>query len=625
MKLVSLLLAPLSLVSVAHAGCGLDIFGVCGGAKDVAGALDRLPDNIRQAAQKILDHLFEVDFPPAVDKVTAAAKEVEDRALEDYKEAINATRLQLQELAEFAVQRAEELMKDAQRSVEEVVMLVEKETTKNMQKIIADVDKRVNALLDRLEKIGQELFCAVTGYVDTFEKMFASYFESVDCECVQEMLKDNPGLKQDCKCSNCFHIGGWYPSCRCNPWSLHFGPGWYNRGKYQYLRCHIEKPIDWERWTVDQIVNQLSIVQEASLSFRCLEDLQPGSTVNKKYFSEEFVHYAEQMLVWGDNRASSDDVSSPLIIEAPSPSVSNSSLSLSSSTAYIAASLKALRSPAPSPSLPAPANEETNESALTVSFTVDTETVDTPPAFLPVKEETNTGAKKSKHAQKQKQAREGEDPSTDCKGLTVAECASKVMKALQSQKAELDAAMASFTEREKALATREEMQKAVEAVNATAIEAKEAASKTVSTGTIVAMASSEVPEGFLFCDGSTISRLDYVSLFKVVGETFGAGDGSSTFNLPDLRGRTLIGHGQGVGLTERVVGSTGGNETHKLSESEMPSHSHSVTIFQGQYPQSGKSTNCWSGTRTAESAKAGGDKPHNNMQPFAVVKYYIKA
>ena len=79
------------------------------------------------------------------------------------------------------------------------------------------------------------------------------------------------------------------------------------------------------------------------------------------------------------------------------------------------------------------------------------------------------------------------------------------------------------------------------------------------------------PEGYLFCDGSAVSRTTYATLFGVIGTTFGAGDGSTTFNVPDLGGRVPL----GVSSTH-LLGSTGGSETVTLTESELPSHVHEV-------------------------------------------------
>ena len=77
------------------------------------------------------------------------------------------------------------------------------------------------------------------------------------------------------------------------------------------------------------------------------------------------------------------------------------------------------------------------------------------------------------------------------------------------------------------------------------------------------------PVGWLLCDGRAVSRTAYAALFAKIGTTYGAGDGSTTFNLPDPQGRALIGAGSGSGLTTRALGAKGGTEP-----SNMPSHNH---------------------------------------------------
>jgi microcystin-dependent protein len=90
-------------------------------------------------------------------------------------------------------------------------------------------------------------------------------------------------------------------------------------------------------------------------------------------------------------------------------------------------------------------------------------------------------------------------------------------------------------------------------------------------------AAAVIPAGWLLCDGAAKSRATYAALFGVIGTTWGPGDGVSTFNLPDLRGRSLVGNGTGAGLTNRVIGTTGGEENHTLITNELSNHSHTVT------------------------------------------------
>jgi microcystin-dependent protein len=144
------------------------------------------------------------------------------------------------------------------------------------------------------------------------------------------------------------------------------------------------------------------------------------------------------------------------------------------------------------------------------------------------------------------------------------------------------------------------------------------------SGAILQFAGSSAPANWLLCDGSLVSRTTYATLFGVVGTNYGAGDGSTTFKLPDMRGRVPIGAGQGSSLTNRVIAATGGAETHTLLESEMPSHTHDLPLqsvgpagggFLSGYPSTGSGI---------VSSSKGGDAPHNNMQPFLVVNHIIK-
>ena len=98
-------------------------------------------------------------------------------------------------------------------------------------------------------------------------------------------------------------------------------------------------------------------------------------------------------------------------------------------------------------------------------------------------------------------------------------------------------------------------------------------------GIVIPFGGASAPEGYLLCNGAAVSRSDYATLFGVIGTTYGAGDGSTTFNVPDLSGRVVI----GVSGTHALA-STGGSETVTLSANELPAHSHEV-------PQHGHANN----------------------------------
>ena len=135
---------------------------------------------------------------------------------------------------------------------------------------------------------------------------------------------------------------------------------------------------------------------------------------------------------------------------------------------------------------------------------------------------------------------------------------------------------------------------------------------------------------------TAVSRTTYAALFTALGTTYGTGDGSTTFNLPDLRGRVIAGKddmgttsadrltNQTGGLDGDTLGATGGAETHTLLEAELPSHTHSV-------PQGGAGASNYALGGPAGSFSAaqttgsvGSDTPHNNVQPTIVLNYIIK-
>lgn len=146
---------------------------------------------------------------------------------------------------------------------------------------------------------------------------------------------------------------------------------------------------------------------------------------------------------------------------------------------------------------------------------------------------------------------------------------------------------------------------------------------------------------FLICQGQAVSRTTYADLFAVIGTAFGAGDGSTTFNLPDGRGRTLVGVGAGPSLTNRAMGAKGGEESHVLTATEQASMGVSgsfsgsgsgtanipvqggggITNVIGANPASANSATFGVGVPVSVSGSisgtaSGGGGAHNNMQPF---------
>jgi microcystin-dependent protein len=146
-------------------------------------------------------------------------------------------------------------------------------------------------------------------------------------------------------------------------------------------------------------------------------------------------------------------------------------------------------------------------------------------------------------------------------------------------------------------------------------------------GTICAFGGTNIPDGWLLCDGHAVDGQKYPALFSAIGNSWGAGDGGdSGFNVPDLRGRCGIGAGTGISLSPRTLGQTGGEESHVLLLQELPAHAHGIGIYMGEGERipmpSGSYSAGYQGERS--TGNAGGNQPHNNMQPFGVVNYIIK-
>jgi microcystin-dependent protein len=158
------------------------------------------------------------------------------------------------------------------------------------------------------------------------------------------------------------------------------------------------------------------------------------------------------------------------------------------------------------------------------------------------------------------------------------------------------------------------------------------------TGLVLPFAGSVAPTGFLLCYGQAVSRTTYAALFSVISTTYGVGDGSSTFNVPDLRGRIIAGLDNLGGSSANRITDTGadslagtfGAETHTLTTAEMPSHTHD--IMNGSTGNSGSGyiivdaieNNNTSGTLYAAALATGGGGAHNNVQPTLFMSYIIK-
>jgi microcystin-dependent protein len=150
-------------------------------------------------------------------------------------------------------------------------------------------------------------------------------------------------------------------------------------------------------------------------------------------------------------------------------------------------------------------------------------------------------------------------------------------------------------------------------------------------GVINPFGGTTAPEGWLLCNGQAISRTDYADLFDVIGTAFGSGDGSTTFNVPDMRGKVPVGFNSSETEFDNL-GETGGEKTHTLQISEIPSHNHSYSYMTtGATPTYGRCTFTgagegynFSGT-TKNTENKGGGESHNNLQPYNTVNFIIKA
>ena len=150
------------------------------------------------------------------------------------------------------------------------------------------------------------------------------------------------------------------------------------------------------------------------------------------------------------------------------------------------------------------------------------------------------------------------------------------------------------------------------------------------------------PKGWAFCDGQLLPLSQNTALFSLLGTTYG-GNGKSTFALPDLQGRAPMHPGQGPGLSLHDLGETGGTEFVTLLESEMPAHSHGMTVSSqlglenqvnvsntGQKFAMGDGINLYGPANSNLApmafqalAPAGGSLPHNNMQPYLTFNFNI--
>lgn len=142
--------------------------------------------------------------------------------------------------------------------------------------------------------------------------------------------------------------------------------------------------------------------------------------------------------------------------------------------------------------------------------------------------------------------------------------------------------------------------------------------RTIPAGALMPYAGAAAPSGWLLCDGSAVSRTTYAALFAVLSTTYGVGDGSSTFNLPDLRGRVIAGQddmggssanrltGLSGGVDGDTLGAAGGAESHTLTSAEIPAHTHPAT-------STSTSTSTANSSSSASSSASVNDPGHSHV------------
>src|SRR5688572_2111226 len=145
------------------------------------------------------------------------------------------------------------------------------------------------------------------------------------------------------------------------------------------------------------------------------------------------------------------------------------------------------------------------------------------------------------------------------------------------------------------------------------------------------------PKGWAWCDGQLLPLSQNTALFSLLGTTYG-GNGKSNFALPDLQGRAPMHPGQGPGLSLHDLGETSGSETVTLLESEIPAHRHTVQVSARPANENDPAGQYWatSSVRAYTNSSqglvqmapealgpAGGDQPHNNLQPYLTCYFCI--
>lgn len=163
-------------------------------------------------------------------------------------------------------------------------------------------------------------------------------------------------------------------------------------------------------------------------------------------------------------------------------------------------------------------------------------------------------------------------------------------------------------------------------------------------GAVIEWTKDSLPAGgWAWCNGVALSRTTCQGLFSEIGTTYGAGDGSTTFNPPDRRGRVAAGKDDmggasaanrltsgGSGITGTTLGASGGAQTHTLTTAEMPAHTHAQTTWLNNsgsasyFAFGGSDGNNPGPSGMPPTGSTGGGGPHNNMQPTLISNFIVK-
>lgn len=165
-------------------------------------------------------------------------------------------------------------------------------------------------------------------------------------------------------------------------------------------------------------------------------------------------------------------------------------------------------------------------------------------------------------------------------------------------------------------------------------------------GEIILFAGNFAPKGWSFCNGQLLSIEVNAALYSILGTNFG-GNGTTTFGLPDLRGRVPVHPGSGVGLTKRTLGETGGTETIVIRQDQLPVHSHvtsstmdipivyeeSARSFTASVLITRQSAKLWADSQSGQistkvfeevsTESSGKNQPVDHMPPFQCIHYII--